>query len=191
MKRLILMALFALAACDAGPSAVMHDGAGTSPTGQAAPQPVAQADAGDDEASMAVPATATPQPATPPVTEAATAATLSATRYGDWPLWSSNSKYSADDNARYQFGKHGGEVGARTYPDYIAMVHGFIHHPPKGTQTARRGNGDTLFYDPRQNLFAVMTRDGAPRTFFKPDDGAAYWQQQKADAAGKGNGDTN
>ena len=186
MRRLILITLLGLAACDAGPSAVMHDGDGTSPTSQAAPQPVAQADTGDEEASMAVPGTAATQPAEPAMAPQQTAA-VSTTRYGDWPLWSSNSQYSADDNAHYQFGKHGGDIGATSYDDFVARAHGFIHHPPAGTETVRRKNGDTLFYNARQNLFAVMTKDGAPRTFFKPDNGAAYWAQQKIDVA-KGSG---
>ena len=61
----------------------------------------------------------------------------------------------------------------------MAMVHGFIHNPPTGTETLKRTNGDTLFYDPKGNVFAVMTRAGAPRTMFRPDNGAAYWRQQK------------
>ena len=28
-------------------------------------------------------------------------------------------------------------------------------------------------------FFAVANREGAPRTMFKPDDGMAYWQEQK------------
>ena len=31
-----------------------------------------------------------------------------------------------------------------------------------------------------ENVFAVMSKAGAPRTMFKPDDGMAYWEQQKA-----------
>ncbi|MBV9512274.1 MAG: hypothetical protein JO303_18545, partial [Caulobacteraceae bacterium] len=45
-------------------------------------------------------------------------------------------------------------------------------------------------YDPAQNIFAVVTKDGAPRTMFKPEQGQAYWarqQQQVADRA-KGGG---
>ena len=42
-----------------------------------------------------------------------------------------------------------------------------------------RQNGDRLIYDPRANVFAVVSKDGAPRTMFKPRDGAAYWAQQK------------
>ena len=43
-----------------------------------------------------------------------------------------------------------------------------------------RANGDTLIYDPKANVFAVRSKAGAPRTMFKPDDGMAYWQEQKA-----------
>jgi len=43
----------------------------------------------------------------------------------------------------------------------------------------KRANGDTLIYDPKGNVFAVATKDGAPRTMFKPDDGMDYWRKQK------------
>jgi hypothetical protein len=35
-------------------------------------------------------------------------------------------------------------------------------------------------YDPKGNVFAVASKAGAPRTMFKPDDGMAYWEEQKA-----------
>jgi pyocin large subunit-like protein len=176
--RLLFGLLLALAACDAGPSAVLPDGAGKAPAEQVQP---AKAPAGQktiEEASMPV------VDAAPPVSGdalpvAAQAAKITATRYGDWPLWSQNRKYSADENAHYHFRKHGPEFSAKSYPDYMAMVHGFIHNPPAGTETLKRTNGDTLFYDPKGNVFAVMTRAGAPRTMFRPDNGAAYWRQQK------------
>ncbi len=179
--------LLGLGACDAGPSAVLPDGAGKAPAEQVQPtktpvwaqkadqqsiQPV-------EEASMPV-VDAAPLPvAGKPLPIAAQKATITETRYGDWPLWSKNRKYSADENAHYHFQKHGPEFSAKSYPDYMAMVHGFIHNPPPGTQTLKRTNGDTLFYDPKGNVFAVMTKQGAPRTMFRPDNGAAYWQQQK------------
>jgi pyocin large subunit-like protein len=49
-----------------------------------------------------------------------------------------------------------------------------VGHPPKGALTLTRKNGDTLFYDPKANVFAVANKDGAPRTMFKPDEGMAY-----------------
>jgi pyocin large subunit-like protein len=45
-----------------------------------------------------------------------------------------------------------------------------------------RPNGDVLLYQASTNTFAVVSRDGAPRTLFKPRDGAAYWAEQKAAA---------
>ncbi len=199
-KGLVLLAVLGLAACDAGPSAVMHDGDGKSPASAVAP-PVAAFN--DDEASMAVPDRAGAQAqsaseadlaardlaaardyAPLPLPQGARAV-LTATHYGDWPLWSSNRKYSADDNAHYHYEKHGAELGAHAYGDYVAMVHGFIHHPPPGTQSVRRNNGDLLFYNARENVFAVMTSSGAPRTVFRPYDGAAYWQKQKQIESGR------
>ena len=52
-----------------------------------------------------------------------------------------------------------------------------------GPSALTRPNGDTLLYDPKGNVFAVATKAGAPRTMFKPDDGPAYWEEQKASMA--------
>ncbi len=194
-----------LAACDAGPSAVVHDGDGkaVSETSTAGPQGVAAVHDDGDEASMAVidgarsgpaqseSAQAEPAQAAAPARDHTLAphygvplktglkADISSAAYGDWPLWSANRKYSADDNAHYQFEKHGPEFGARDYAHYVAMAHGFVHAPPPGTETLKRKNGDTLFYDAKGNVFAVMTKKGALRTVFRPDDGRAYWDKQK------------
>jgi hypothetical protein len=56
----------------------------------------------------------------------------------------------------------------------------FTNRPPKGAQTLTRANGDRLIYDPASNVFAVATREGAPRTMFKPGEGPAYWDKVKA-----------
>lgn len=198
MRRLIVIfGLLCLAGCDAGPRAVpLKDGDGKAPTAAATP---AKAPAGDiEEASMPIPgSTAAPDMAAkdlaasqnyPPLPVPKQRGVITTTTYGNWPLWSSNSKYSADDNARYQFGKHGGEIGASSYEAFVAAVHAFVHNPPAGTERLSRRNGDTLFYNARQNVFAVMTKDGAPRTLFRPYDGAAYWDKQKDIEARKGAG---
>jgi pyocin large subunit-like protein len=61
----------------------------------------------------------------------------------------------------------------------VQKAHAFVGHPPKGTLTLTRKNGDILYYDPKGNVFAVASKEGAPRTMFKPDDGMAYWDKQK------------
>lgn len=154
LRGLLACVLLIVAACDAGPSAVSSDGAG-----------VARA---DDEASMAVIDGGAKAPAV-----------VSGAQYGDWPLWSQNRKYSAVENAHYHFDKHAAEFGVTSYEAWVANVHGFVHNPPPGTEKLKRPNGDVLLYDAKGNVFAVMTKQGAPRTMFKPDDGAAYWRKQK------------
>jgi pyocin large subunit-like protein len=95
------------------------------------------------------------------------------------PVWAASRKYSADNSAQYAFEHHGDDFAAKSLDQYVQKAHAFVEHPPKGTETVTRQNGDMLFYDPNGNVFAVANKDGAPRTMFKPDDGATYWQQQK------------
>jgi pyocin large subunit-like protein len=101
------------------------------------------------------------------------------------PLWAANKKHTAQENADYHFKRDGDAVGATSEDDFLTKVHAFVDSPPKGTETLTRSNGDKLMYDAKANLFAVVDKDGAPRTLFKPRDGASYWAQQK-DSVAKG-----
>jgi pyocin large subunit-like protein len=94
--------------------------------------------------------------------------------------WAANRKHSGAENAEYHFKRDGADFGARTVDDYVHKAKTFVGRPPKGTLTLERSNGDTLFYDPKANTFAVASKDGAPRTMFKPKEGMAYWDEQKA-----------
>ena len=115
-----------------------------------------------------------------PVETAAVAPREPAPLVAGKPMWSSNSKYSARENAQYHFDRDGQTFGASTLDEFVQKAHAFTAAPPKGALTATRANGDKLVYDPASNTFAVATKDGAPRTMFKPDDGMAYWEKQKA-----------
>ena len=95
------------------------------------------------------------------------------------PMWAANRKHTAEENAEYQFGKNGGDFGASSETDYVTKTHAFIEKPPRDLETLDRSNGDKLEYDAKGNTFVVIARNGAPRTMFKPRDGAAYWAQQK------------
>jgi pyocin large subunit-like protein len=116
------------------------------------------------------------------------------------PMWSSSRRGSAEENARKSFDRNGETFGARDLDDFVKKAHAFVDHPPAGTQQLKRANGDVLFYDPKGNVFAVANKDGAPRAMFKPDQGAAYWDQQKTreskrataktDRKDRGNGDS-
>lgn len=109
------------------------------------------------------------------------------------PMWSASRDRSAEENARRAFERNGEAFGAETLNEFVKTAHAFVGDPPAGAQTLTRANGDVLIYDAKANVFAVKTRDGAPRTLFKPDDGPAYWQEQKdrearrsASAGGRG-----
>ncbi len=95
------------------------------------------------------------------------------------PMWSSNAKYTAQENAAYHFERNGADFEAKTVDAFVRKAHAFVNDPPKKALTMTRANGDRLVYDPESNTFAVATRDGAPRTMFKPEDGLAYWERQK------------
>jgi pyocin large subunit-like protein len=95
------------------------------------------------------------------------------------PMWSASQRYTAEENARRAYDRNGEAFGARDMDDFVRKAHAFVEKPPRGTETLKRANGDTLFYDPEGNIFAVANREGAPRTMFKPDDGPAYWEEQK------------
>jgi len=203
-----MAAALVLAACDAGPSAVVHEGDGTSPKAVKAParRPVwaAAKTAAPPAADAAPPAVsgsaaqvaaadyaardAEVAKAYPPL-PTGERAEITETTYGDWPLWSKTRKFSPAENSHNAFDKHGQEVGAKSYEDYMAMVHHFVHAPPRGTETLTRRNGDVLMFDAKSDVFAVITKTGAPRTLFRPFDGAAYWQKQQATEASRGGGE--
>ena len=96
------------------------------------------------------------------------------------PIWSASRRGTAEENAQRAFDRNGEAFGAKNLDDFVRKAHAFVENPPAGTQRATRPNGDTLLYDPKGNVFAVASKDGAPRTMFKPDEGAAYWDEQKS-----------
>jgi pyocin large subunit-like protein len=159
----------ALGACDAGPSASSKASTGTQTSAATSPT---VAERGVTQTSLVDPRD---QPAQ-----------LLA---DGKPMWAPNRKHTAQENADYQFGKNGKDFGAATEAQYVAKVHAFVDAPPAGVQKIERSNGDALLYDAKTNTFAVVTKDGAPRTMFKPQNGAAYWTQQVSSESAKSKGD--
>ena len=148
------LAMMVLAGCDNGPSAVGSK--------QAAGSQMASAQAPDAGAPAQVDHRKDP-----------------VKLVGGKPVWAASRRYSAEESAQHAYDRNGDAFGARTLDDYVDKAHAFVEHPPKGVETLTRANGDTLFYDAKANVFAVADKAGAPRTMFKPDDGASYWQEQK------------
>ncbi|MFN4296469.1 MAG: S-type pyocin family protein [Brevundimonas sp.] len=102
--------------------------------------------------------------------------------------WTSNRRSTANENIQRLYERNGAAFDARSADEYVDKAHAFITRPPAGTETLRRANGDTLYYQASSNTFIVATSDGTPRTMFKPDNGAAYWEEQKAREAQRGGG---
>lgn len=90
-----------------------------------------------------------------------------------------NRRETADAKVQRLYERNGAAFGARSADDYLQKVKAFTENTPRGTETVKRANGDTLFYQASTNTFAVTDRKGVPRTMFKPDDGPTYWAQQK------------
>lgn len=164
---LLAVGVLSLAACDGGPSAVAkRDPAG--PSASYADSDSQKADSRYDDYA--------------PRSRSKDAAPVKLADDGR-PVWAASKKGTAEQQAQKAFDRNGAAFGTDTVDAYVAKVHAFTASPPKGAQTLVRRNGDKLIYDPRGNIFAVVTRDGAPRTMFKPDDGAAYWEKVKASEA--------
>jgi pyocin large subunit-like protein len=96
------------------------------------------------------------------------------------PMWSASRRGTAEENAQRSFERNGRDFAAKDVEAFVQKAHDFVDHPPARVQKLVRANGDTLLYDPKDNVFAVVTRDGAPRTMFKPEEGQAYWDEQLA-----------
>lgn len=95
------------------------------------------------------------------------------------PAVTANRRETADAKVQRLYERNGAAFGAASADDYLRKVKAFTENTPPGTETVKRANGDTLFYQASTNTFAVTDRKGVPRTMFKPDDGPAYWAQQK------------
>lgn len=95
------------------------------------------------------------------------------------PAVTTNRRETVDAKIDRLYRRNGAAFGARSAEDYLGKITAFTTRPPRDAETVKRPNGDTLIYQASTNTFAVVARDGTPRTMFKPDDGAAYWAEQK------------
>lgn len=98
------------------------------------------------------------------------------------PVLTANRRETTDAKVARLFERNGAAFDADTAEDYVAKVQAFTKQPPAGTERVARPNGDVLLYQTSTNTFAVVSKDGVAKTMFKPDDGAAYWAEQKARA---------
>jgi hypothetical protein len=68
------------------------------------------------------------------------------------------------------FVKHGAKFGSKTAAAYERAASSFLAGKPRpGVMQGIRSNGDVVRYNPKTNEFAIKTKDGTIRTYFKPD----------------------
>lgn len=82
-------------------------------------------------------------------------------------IWSRGRSGSAAANATYHFEKHGKEFGFQTEEQYVAAAVEFTSNPPKGVMQNRQSDGDFAFYNPKTAEYAVKTKRGLIRTYFR------------------------
>ncbi|WP_434480367.1 hypothetical protein [Gemmatimonas sp.] len=78
------------------------------------------------------------------------------------------------------FAKHGAEFAAATANDYLAMAQRVRALPPSATvlELTRPTDGVISKFDRESGAFLAFDADSTIRTFFKPNDGEAYFKRQ-------------
>ena len=75
------------------------------------------------------------------------------------------------------FEKHGKEMGFETPESYEKAASNVINNPDALSKTEKE-DGDYVFYIVETNEFVVLSTDGYIRTYFKPDAGKKYYDNQ-------------
>lgn len=77
------------------------------------------------------------------------------------------------------FQKHGAEFGQITQAEYLRQAQRLRDAPVGGPiEEIRRDDGTVSRFDRSTGAFLAFNRDGTIRTFFKPNDGEAYFRRQ-------------
>jgi hypothetical protein len=72
-------------------------------------------------------------------------------------------------------GEHAAEFGLSTSRQYLALAQRFF---ASERIAYTRANGDRIFYNLTRNEFGVLAKNNVIRTFFRPNNGAAYFAEQ-------------
>ena len=96
-----------------------------------------------------------------------------APRFGDDPGFRSPQRLDE------HFAKHGREFGSITREGYLRQAQALRDAPVSGSVLeVRRADGVVSRFDRRTGAFLAFDSDGIIRTFFRPNDGEAYFRRQ-------------
>lgn len=120
-------------------------------------------------------APSTPSSQAPAAQAPATERTPPAARSGD-----ASRGFRNRSRLEEHYQKHGAEFGRVTIEDYLVMAQGLRDAPVGGDvlEAVRPSDGVISRFDRATGAFIAVDRDGTIRTFFKPNDGEAYFRRQ-------------
>jgi hypothetical protein len=126
---------------------------------------------------------ATPPSGAPPIPASQTpAAQAPAARQTPPTARQGDASHGFRNRARLEehYQKHGAEFGRVTIEDYLVMAQGLRDAPVGGDvlEAVRPSDGVISRFDRATGAFIAVDRDGTIRTFFKPNDGEAYFRRQ-------------
>lgn len=80
---------------------------------------------------------------------------------------------------REHFAEHGKEMGYKNPKEYEEAASEFLSKPlGKNMEELTNSDGSRLRYDYKTNEYGVATKKDDTLTFYKPDDGAEYWEER-------------
>lgn len=74
------------------------------------------------------------------------------------------------------FEKHGSEMGYREEEDYLAAANEVVQNPD-ALHKKEAEDGDDVYYLETSNDLVIVSTDGYIRTYFRPEDGIAYFNR--------------
>ncbi len=93
------------------------------------------------------------------------------------PIWSTTKSRSSVENAYKHWKDHCVEFPElRNSKEYLEKARELYFDPNVFNKT--RVNGEMLRYNPSTNTFGAYTKEGIPKTMFRPEDGYLYWEVQ-------------
>jgi pyocin large subunit-like protein len=96
------------------------------------------------------------------------------------PSFSASRGFRSRQQLEDHFDKHGREFGRITIDQYLKLAQDLRDAPVGGPIVERVRQSDEVItrFDRKSGAFIAFNSDGTIRTFFKPDDGEAYFNRQ-------------
>ena len=108
------------------------------------------------------------------------ATTAKAASAGVAPTTASSARFRSRAQLEDHYRKHGAEFGRISIDDYVRRAQALRDAPAGGDvlEVVRTADGVVSRFDRATGAFLAFDTDGTIRTFFKPNDGEAYFRRQ-------------